>query len=75
MDWEHFRRDVFARVDAAWARRQSDEDCDDDDDGQRGSLTLAARKVKEAVQQTLERTGNCILRTIDTNSLLFRNRV
>ena len=35
-------------VDAALARRQSDEDFDDDDDddGQRGSLSLAARKGK-----------------------------
>lgn len=51
--WELFRSDVFAMCDAA-LRRQDEEE---DDDGQRGTLSYAVKKIKEAVQQAVERTG------------------
>jgi len=57
VDWELFQQDVFAMVDAALQRPVSEDEEDDEDDGQKGSLSYAAKKVKEAVQQAVERTG------------------
>jgi hypothetical protein len=64
--WDLFRQDVFAMCDAALQRRahqkpSSRDDGDDDDhemdEGQRGSLSYTIKKVREAVQQTVDRTG------------------
>lgn len=54
VDWELFRDDVYAMVDAALLRPLPE---DEEDDGQKGSLSYAARKAKEAVLQSMERTG------------------
>jgi hypothetical protein len=51
--WDLFKSDVFAMIDAAIAR----EDKEEGGTGGRGSLPAAANKVREAVLQACERTG------------------
>ena len=55
VDWELFRQDVFAMVDAALVRPRPEDE--EEDDGQKGSLSYAVKKVKEALEQVVERTG------------------
>lgn len=62
VNWEMFHTDVFAMCDAA-IRRQRD---DEDDDGQRGTLSHAVKKIKEAVQQAVERAGKRQTAELDT---------
>lgn len=56
VDWAIFEKDVCAMLDVALSRQTSDEK--QEDDGLRGSLSHSIRKVKEAVQLAVERTGN-----------------
>lgn len=51
VNWELFRDDVVAMVD------ETVQTSDDPGDGERGSLVYAARAVKEAVEQTVERSA------------------
>jgi [histone H3]-lysine4 N-trimethyltransferase ATXR3 len=52
--WDLFKSDVFAMLDAAIAREDKEEERGA---GGRGSLPAAANKVREAVLQACERTG------------------
>lgn len=54
INWDLFRKDVIGMCDAAIDRADSD---DDEDCGQRGSLSYTVKRIKEAVEQACERTG------------------
>lgn len=56
IEWRLFQLDIFAMCDAAVARLGSDGK--EEDDGQRGSLSYTVKRLKEAVQQVVERTGS-----------------
>ena len=66
--WELFRSDVFAMCDIVLDMQNQRQqyiinnnnistDDDDVDDGQKGSLSYSVRKIKEAVQIAVDRTG------------------
>jgi [histone H3]-lysine4 N-trimethyltransferase ATXR3 len=55
VDWRLFQSDVFAMCEAALARQSPDERAEDD--GQRGTLSYTVKKLREALQPTVERAS------------------
>ena len=56
VDWDLFQKDVFAMCDAGLSRQTPDDKLEDN--GLRGSLSYTVKKLNEALQQAVERTGS-----------------